>query len=156
MNAQAENLSWRPMQEEDLSVLLEFMQAFTEGEGNVFDAERATRNVRYLLAHPEFGGTWFIEASATAVGYVVVTLGFSFEFGGHDSFVDEIYLLPSFRGCGIGTRTLAFAEQAARELGATTLHLEAARRVGGPLPFYEQSGYIDRGYMLMSKPLTNT
>jgi GNAT superfamily N-acetyltransferase len=156
LNLQVDHLHWRPLQAADLPKLLEFMQAFTEGEGNAFDAERAVRNVRYLLAHREFGGTWMIEASTTPIGYVVVTLGYSFEFGGHDSFVDEVYVLPSFRGRGIGTRTLAFAEQAAREFGATTLHLEAARRDGGPIPFYQQCGYIDRGYMLMSKPLIDS
>jgi len=63
-------------------------------------------------------------------------------------------VLEPWRGRGIGTRSLAFAERMARELGATTLHLEASRRADGPVSFYAQCGFRDRGYLLMSKSLT--
>lgn len=147
------NLSWRPLREKEIGALLPMMEAFAHGEGQPFERARAERNLRYLLGHPIFGGTWFICQDDARIGYLVVTLGYSFEFGGHDSFVDEIYVLPEHRGKGAGTRSLAFAEVAAGSLGATTLHLEAARREGGPAAFYARCGYVDRGYQLMSKRL---
>jgi len=148
------NLSWRPLREEEIGVLLPMMEAFARGEGRPFERARAERNLRYLLGHPIFGGVWFICQDDARIGYLVVTLGYSFEFGGHDSFIDEIYVLPEHRGRGVGTRSLAFAEAAAGSLGATTLHLEAARRSGGPVEFYARCGYVDRGYQLMSKRLS--
>ncbi len=147
------HLSWRPLREEEIEQLLPMMAAFAHGEGQAFDRERAERNLRYLLGHPIFGGAWFICQDDARVGYLVVTLGYSFEFGGHDSFVDEIYVLPEHRGRGFGTRTLAFAEVAAGSLGANALHLEASRRAGGPVDFYARCGYVDRGYQLMTKRL---
>ncbi len=147
------HLTWRPVREEELELLLPMMEAFARGEGHGFDGEHAEHNVRYLLAHPAFGGIWFICKDGAAIGYLVVTLGYSFEFGGHDSFIDEIFVLPEHRGDGIGTRSLAFAEVAAGSLGATALHLEASRREGGPIQFYARCGYIDRGYQLMTKRL---
>jgi GNAT superfamily N-acetyltransferase len=147
------HLTWRPVREEELELLLPMMAAFACGEGHGFDRERAAHNVRYLLGHPAFGGIWFICSDGAAVGYLVVTLGYSFEFGGHDSFIDEIFVLPGHRGDGIGTRSLAFAEVAAGSLGATALHLEASRREGGPIEFYARCGYVDRGYQLMTKRL---
>lgn len=147
------HLSWRPLREEEIEQLLPMMAAFAHGEGHAFDRERAERNLRYLLGHPIFGGAWFICQDDARIGYLVVTLGYSFEFGGHDSFVDEIYVLPEHRGKGIGTRSLAFAEVAAGSLGATALHLEVSRRQGGPVGFYTRCGYVDRGYQLMTKRL---
>lgn len=149
----ADTLEWRPTVTADLPTLLPMMAAFAEGEGHAADPSRAERAVRYLLDHPAFGGVWLILESDRIIGYLAVTLGFSFEFDGHDSFIDEIYVDPRFRGRGIGTRSLAFAEKAARDLGATTLHLEASRRDDGPIAFYARSGYRDRGYLLMSKRL---
>ncbi|MEZ5447180.1 MAG: GNAT family N-acetyltransferase [Gammaproteobacteria bacterium] len=148
------NLSWRALREEEIGLLLPMMEAFAHGERQPFERARAERNLRYLLGHPIFGGVWFICQDDARIGYLVVTLGYSFEFGGHDSFVDEIYVLPEHRGKGVGTRSLAFAEVAAGSLGATTLHLEAARREGGPAEFYARCGYVDRGYELMSKRLS--
>jgi GNAT superfamily N-acetyltransferase len=147
------NLSWLPLREEEIGLLLPMMAAFAHGEGQPFERAHAERNLRYLLGHPIFGGVWFICQDDARIGYLVVTLGYSFEFGGHDSFVDEIYVLPEHCGKGVGTRSLAFAEVAAGSLGATTLHLEAARRAGGPAAFYARCGYVDRGYQLMSKRL---
>ncbi len=146
-------LQWSACAEQDLPVLLAFMEAFAAGEGTPFNRERYRQNVLYLLAHPAFGGVWLIRAGGRDVGYVVVTLGYSFEFGGHDSFVDELYVVPAERAQGIGSRSLAFAEHAARALGARWLHLEASRRRTGLGGFYEKSGYTDRGYRLLSKPL---
>lgn len=154
MGGGADVLQWRALIEADLPVLLPMMESFATGEGHAFNPARAAQNVRYLLAHPQFGGTWLILDAQAPIGYLVVTLGYSFEFGGHDSFVDEIFVLPERRGRGIGSRSLAFAEQAARGLGATTLHLEASRRADGPVDFYARCGYRDRGYLLMSKTLT--
>jgi GNAT superfamily N-acetyltransferase len=139
--------------EQDIAILLPMMEAFTVGEGRAFDRERCETNLRYLLTHREFGGVWFIRADNADVGYLVVTLGFSFEFGGHDSFIDEIYVNAALRGRGIGTRTLQFAEQAARALGARWLHLEASRRKEGLDDFYARNDFRDRGYSLLSKPL---
>jgi len=149
-------LQWSACTEQDLPVLLPFMAAFAAGEGKSFDQEQCRQNLRYLLAHPAFGGVWLIRAGARAVGYLVVTLGYSFEFGGHDSFVDELYVVPEARAQGIGIRSLAFAEHAARRLGARWLHLEASDRKSGLYAFYERSGYVDRGYRLLSKPLADS
>ncbi|MGQ0656641.1 MAG: GNAT family N-acetyltransferase [Chromatiales bacterium] len=146
-------LKWSASAEQDLPALLSLMAAFAAGEGRPFDRARCQRNVLYLLTRPAFGGIWLIHADAYCVGYVAVTLGYSFEFGGHDSFVDELYVLPEFRGKGIGTRTMSFAERAARALGARWLHLEASKRKPGLNAFYARNGYIDRGYYLLSKPL---
>lgn len=149
----AVEVTWMPCTAADMKILLPMMEAFVTDEGRTFDRERCREDVCYLLGHREFGGIWLVRADGVSVGYLVVTLGYSFEFGGHDSFIDEVYVEPHWRHRGIGMQTVKFAELAARELGARWLHLEAARGKDGLDGFYKQAGFQDRGYCLLSKPL---
>ena len=147
------NIEWTKFEGAELADLLSMMSAFAHDQGFAFDIERTGRNVRNLLSNPAFGEIWLVRAVPQVFGYLVVTLGFSFEFGGHDSFLDEIYIIPEKRGQGIGGRSLAFSQQVAYRLGATTMHLEASGRRDRAVRFYTHHGFLDRGYRLLSKPL---
>jgi len=59
-----------------------------------------------------------------AIGYFVITLGFSVEYGGLDGFIDDLYLIQAARGRGLGREVITFALARAAELGIGTLHLE--------------------------------
>lgn len=48
-----------------------------------------------------------------------------FGVAGPDAFIDEFFLHESYRGRGWGRKTLMFAEEQARSLKITALHLEA-------------------------------
>ena len=41
-----------------------------------------------LLQEPAAGQVWLITDGADPVGYLVVTFGYSLEFGGRDAFID--------------------------------------------------------------------
>ncbi|MGB8330919.1 MAG: GNAT family N-acetyltransferase [Polyangiales bacterium] len=43
-------------------------------------------------------------------GYLIVTLGFSFERGGRDGFIDELFIDARFRGHRLGREAIAVAE----------------------------------------------
>jgi GNAT superfamily N-acetyltransferase len=57
----------------------------------------------------ETGGETRAGARPEAVGYIVVTLGYSMEYGGRDAFVDDLFLAAAHRGRGLGTAALAQA-----------------------------------------------
>jgi len=67
------------------------------------------------------------RAYQVCIGYVVLSFDFSLEYGGKNAWIDELFVRPEFRGHGIGSRTLDFAAQTARELAAKVLHLEVNR-----------------------------
>jgi GNAT superfamily N-acetyltransferase len=98
-----------------------------------------------------FGRAWLIFEAERPVGYVVLTLGFSFEYRGRDAFLDELYLEGKSRGRGIGRKAMEFVEGVARELGVNAVHLEVSRDNDAGPELYRQAGYADHDRCLMTK-----
>lgn len=55
--------------------------------------------------------------------------------------VKRMFVLPDFRGCGIGRRLLAALESRALELGRNTVRLETGKGQPEAIALYESSGY---------------
>jgi len=115
------------------------------------DPEKALAN---LIGRPDLGGVWLIGAAGGPVGYLVLTWGYSLEFGGRDAFLDELYLEAAWRGQGLGRQAMRFAEEACRANGVLALHLEVERENVKAQAFYDKTGFENRAhYFLMSKRL---
>ncbi len=137
----------------DLTVLLELVQVFHENESLPFN-ETIDRDVlRHFLTDASLGQAWFIQQEDEVIGYIILTLGFSLEYRGRDAFVDEFYLQPQYRGQGIGTQMLAFAEEACRVLGVQALHLEVDFENLKAQRLYGRVGYQRKDRFLMTKDL---
>lgn len=106
-----------------------------------------------LVGNPALGRLWLIEQQGAAIGFVALCFSFSLESHGRDAFIDEIYLLPEFRGQGIGTTAMQFVEAEARQLGVKRLFLEAERANIGAVALYQKLGFEDLGRFLLNKPL---
>ena len=87
----------------------------------------------------------------TPVGYIVLTFGYSFEYHGRDSFIDELYIEPQYRRQGIGKRAMQFVEERARELGVNAIHLEVDQGNDPAAELYRRAGYDDHSRFLMTK-----
>jgi ribosomal protein S18 acetylase RimI-like enzyme len=146
-------LTFRQATLEDEAQLLRMMKVLAEQEPGkiLFDADAVSKTFRRLLDLPAFGSAWLLYERATIVGYIVLTLGFSFEFRGHDSFIDELYIEPQFRRRGYGQQALEFVEKQARNRGANALHLEVDHGNAPALELYRRSGYEDHQRFLMTK-----
>ncbi len=116
-----------------------------------FDEHRRRMIFAEFVKDQTFGRAWLIVAGEEPVGYVVLTVSFSFEYRGCDAFIDELYVEPEFRGRGIGRRAMEFLEGAARELGVNAVHLEVSRDNDAALELYRRAGYVDHGRYLMTK-----
>jgi ribosomal protein S18 acetylase RimI-like enzyme len=138
---------------QDEAELLRMMRHLAEQEpGTIqFDEPAARAAFRQFLSHPAFGGAWLLCDGDKPVGYIVLTLGFSFEFHGHDSFIDELYVDTAYRRRGIGRQAVAFVEKKAREMGVNAIHLEVDRGNDPALGLYRRTGYEDHGRFLMTK-----
>ena len=137
----------------DEAPLFRMMRALAEHEPGAipFDERAARAAFRQFLSLPAFGRVWLLYESAALVGYIILTIGFSFEFHGHDAFVDELYIVPEHRRRGYGRQALAFLEQKAREMGVTAVHLEADHGNDPAIELYRRSGYRDHERFLMTK-----
>ncbi|GMU93381.1 MAG: hypothetical protein AMXMBFR4_24390 [Candidatus Hydrogenedentota bacterium] len=133
-------------------LVLRFMQELYDHDGTiVFDGVRARAALEQLISRPAYGGVWLIVEAERAIGYVVLTLGYSLEYHGVDAFLDEIYITSESRDRGIGTAALRFLEDKCLELGVNALHLEVERANTRAQEFYRRGGFVDHDRYLLTK-----
>lgn len=137
----------------DIAILLELVQEFHQEEQLPFDKTVDCEIIANFLADKKLGQLWLIQLKDEVIGYILVTFGYSLEFQGRDAFIDEFYLRPSYRRQGIGTKTLAFAEDACRILDIQALHLEADFNNLDAQRLYDKNGYQRHERVLMTKLL---
>jgi GNAT superfamily N-acetyltransferase len=118
-----------------------------------FAAEALSSPLENFLSHPELGRAWLVRHQETTVGYVILTLSFSFEFRGVDAFIDELYIESQWRRMGFGRQAVQHVESQARALGVNAPHLEVDRRNDAAIELYRRAGYADHGRHLMTKSL---
>jgi GNAT superfamily N-acetyltransferase len=141
-------VTFRRASVDDIPALLELQQRFYVGEGYPYDRASMERGMRELIADANLGRLFIADGA-----YLVITFGFSLEFGGRDAFVDELYVADEARGKGLGTLALEFAESACREAGIHALHLEVEHVNARARALYERSGYVAHERHLMTKRL---
>jgi ribosomal protein S18 acetylase RimI-like enzyme len=146
---------FRPAAREDEQALLRMMRSLAEQEpGAYFFNEQAVREVlRKFLASPDLGQAWVFLDGETPVGYIVLTFGYSFEYRGRDSFIDELYIEPQYRRQGIGRCAMQFVEERTRELGVNAIHLEVDQGNDAAAELYRRAGYDVHARFLMTKRL---
>jgi ribosomal protein S18 acetylase RimI-like enzyme len=138
---------------QDEGQLLRMMRFLAEQEpGKIqFDEPGARKTFRQFLSLPAFGRVWLLREGNASVGYIVLTIGFSFEFHGHDAFIDELYIEAAFRRRGYGRQAVAFLEKEATKMGVNAVHLEVDRGNDPAFELYRRSGYKDHDRFLMTK-----
>jgi len=144
---------FRAASAEDEKALIPMMRNLAEQEpGAYFFDEPTVRQVlREFLASPDLGQAWIFYDHEIPVGYIVLTFGYSFEYHGRDSFIDELYIEPQYRRQGIGKRAMRFVEGRARELGVNAIHLEVDQGNDPAAELYRRAGYADHSRFLMTK-----
>lgn len=136
----------------DHDILLPMVRAYHTFEHIELDDAARQEALARLLSETALGAIWLVRADGAIAGYVAVCIGFSIEFGGHDAFVDELWLEPPFRGRGGGRAvlTMLMPELVQRDIRA--LHLEVARDNDRARRLYRACGFEAREkYVLMSR-----
>jgi GNAT superfamily N-acetyltransferase len=142
---------FRPVEISDLDRILPMMSRLYGQDALPFDAARAREAAEWLLAHPDSGGIWTIEAGEAPAGYIVMTVCASLEFRGPFALLDELYLEEPWRGQGLGVQAIEFAAQWARERGMAAVRLETAHDNLRAQGLYRKCGFILHDRHLMSK-----
>ena len=139
----------------DLPVLVELMRGYYRDDGLSFDAGRAAATMERLLAEPQWRGAWLLEADGVIAGYIAICMGFSLELGGNDAYIDELFVLPEYRGSGYGRLLTDFAAEAIAARGCVALLLEVDRENDSALRLCAALGYERRDrYFLMTRRLS--
>jgi ribosomal protein S18 acetylase RimI-like enzyme len=143
----------RLAESDDADALLVISRAFHAEDGHPLSPEGVGALLSLLTLASPNGRVLVAEERSQLVGYAVLCFGFSVEYGGRDAFVDDVYVLPKFRGAGFARALMDAAECAAIASGVRYLHLEVMpeNTIGS---WYERRGYSSRSSRLMTKVLT--
>lgn len=138
----------------DLAALLPLVAAFHNETGIARTDDQRARALIPLLRGEPYGAVYLVGPAKAPVGYVVITFGWSVEFGGLDAFIDELYIRPAVRRRGMGGDVLTALPNALSRAGVTAVHLEVDRENHVAQRLYARAGFQPRNrYMLMSRRL---
>lgn len=139
---------------EHLDKLDMLVAAFHQESGIELQADPRRAGIAPLLDGSPHGAVYLIGPPKAPIGYVVITFGWSLEFGGLDGFIDELYVRPGVRGRGIASETLQSLPRALSDAGMKAIHLEVDRTAEKTQRLYSKAGFVARPeYMLMSRRL---
>ncbi len=121
-----------------LVVLFE-MQLREQGIQSSPDLLRAALAV--LRAEPAHGFVLSATCDSVTVGVAYAARILSLEHGGWSGWLEEIYVLPEWRGRGVGSRLLAAIINGATERGWAALELEVDLNHERVIPLYTRHAF---------------
>jgi GNAT superfamily N-acetyltransferase len=148
-------VSFRAASVADEQAFLPMMEALWVHEGIAFDAVAVRKALAVLFSDPGLGRVWLALVEDSIAGYAMGTWGFSTEQGGRFLLLDELFVLPEFRGRGVGAATLAFVEKEAERDGAGAVRIEVAVENGPARELYRAAGYADLHRLFLAKRLAS-
>jgi diamine N-acetyltransferase len=148
-----QQIHFEPARPEHARVVIGMMRALEKADpgSTPFDEQRRRVIFDQFVRDSPYGRAWLIVEGEQPIGYVVLTISFSFEYRGCDAYIDELYIAEEHRRRGIGRRAMAFVETKAREMGVNAMHLEVSRDNTTALELYRRIGYVDHDRYLMTK-----
>ena len=137
---------------EHLNPLVALVSAFHAEEGIAQSESDCEDALLPLLEGSPHGAAYLIGPPRAPIGYIILSFGWSVEFGGLDGFVDELFIRPGVRGRGIASEVLINLPNALGSAGLKALHLEVARDNETARRVYARAGFKDRSdYHLMTR-----
>lgn len=110
--------------------------------------ENFEHTFRQIVENNPFVRGIILEKDAKQAGYALLSLTYSNEVGGLVVLVEEIFVKPEFRSCGLGKELFEFIEQ---EFGSTAkrYRLEVTRNNTRAVELYKRMGYEPLDYLQM-------
>jgi GNAT superfamily N-acetyltransferase len=138
---------------DDLLTLVALMREFYAEAGFELDAGAAASAFGTLLDQPQLGRIWLADSDGATCGYLVLTIGYSMEFGGLRGYVDDFFVRPAARGNGVGTAILDAVRLNSTKAGIRALIVETGLQGHPARNLYMRAGFRDSGRALLSQAL---
>lgn len=135
----------------DTEILMKFIQEFYDFDKYPFNDCTVRTTLAKILNNDGLGRVWLIQHGSEAIGYIILTFGYSLEYQGRDAFIDEFYIKANCRGQGVGISTIKFTESVCPSLGIHGIHLEFERQNTVAQSFYRKVVFKDQERYLMTK-----
>jgi ribosomal protein S18 acetylase RimI-like enzyme len=108
----------------DLEPVLGLMQRQFQEHAIRVPEERLRIAVAAMLENPELGFFLVARQQSDVIGMACVSFCWTLEHGGKSAWLDELYVLPAYRGAGLGGALLQNALSKARVSGCAAVDLE--------------------------------
>lgn len=115
---------FKPIAQQDIEVVTTMMEEFYGIDNYPINIEKTKSLLKEFIVNDALGSGWLILHNGQAVGYVILTFVFSFEYAGRIAILDELYIRNEWRGLGLGGNTLDFIHEQAKQLGIKIIYLE--------------------------------
>ena len=139
----------RPFTAADRAAYVQMAHDFYRSEAvdHVVPDSHLEKTADVVLAGTPFAEIWMLEAQGQTAGYALLALTWSQEGGGFTVWVEELYLLPQFRGQGIGTGFFHELRQRYPQAARFRLEIEPDNHKAEAL--YRRMGYEPLDYRQM-------
>jgi GNAT superfamily N-acetyltransferase len=139
----------------DLESLVSFAVAEAkEAEGVKKDSERVRQGVTTALNDDSIARYWVLEKNNTGViGSVSIVKEWSDWNSGYYWWIQNMYILPEFRGKGLMQQLIQALKDAARNEGALELRLYVHKNNAQAVSAYQKVGFFDADYRIMTMSL---
>lgn len=142
----------RLMEQSDFDKVLDMMLVFYASDALIIHpSEQSLRRMltECIAGGPFLEGFVFVEDGET-VGYGIIAKSYSTEACGLCIWIEDIYVVPGYRGRGIGSSFLAFVEERYRD-SAARFRLEAEPDNVRAVETYRKAGYEVLDYLQLVK-----
>ena len=141
----------KPAAPADAGKLVELMDEFYAEAGYTLDKAHAREAFDVLLADPGLGRVWLVWAGSTEVGYVVLTLVFSMEYGGPAAVVEDFFVRAPQRNAGLGKAAMKVVRTHCAEAGIRAVSVQVGRDTAVAQSVYRGAGFatVDRQLMTL-------
>ena len=146
-----QDIIYRPVQEgeEELVKEMILMLYQDDPDGQYMTRNKINRTFQTLASHPDYGTILVFAQGAKIIGYAILINFWSNEYGGIVLTIDELLVLPSFRGKGVGTAFIRYLIEV-RYANFVALNLEVLPYNTRALKLYESLGFrqADRYHLM--------
>ena len=128
----------------DHAALLALFRAFYDEEGFDYEPERMAETLKGVLSRRDTAA-FIAEDGAKAIGGATVSTAYGLEAGLYSE-MEDIYVLPEWRGKGVGDALFTAASEWARSLGCRDMEVVLTPRGqadAGLVAWYTARGFED-------------
>ncbi|MEF9852957.1 MAG: GNAT family N-acetyltransferase [Hydrogenoanaerobacterium sp.] len=143
----------RNITSKDRALYIELSKGFYSGEATLYPENLTNVNLTFneCVKGSPFTSAFIIEEGDNAAGFALFSFTWSNESGGMVAILEELYVLPEFRGLSIGSQ---FMEWMLRKYsGMSRIRLEVCHCNDGARRLYERYGFklLDYEQMVLER-----
>lgn len=141
-NETKETLSFRFAGEEDTALILYFIKALAEYEGMLDQVVATEELLKEWIFEKKKAEVLFAVADGREIGFALFFHNFSTFLGRAGLYLEDLFVMPEYRGCGYGRAMFKKLEQIALERGCGRMEWWCLDWNSPSIRFYRSMGAV--------------